>query len=420
MLPNLCNLELHKFHQLHQLDQMRTDVDTPEASQNESVLLQVFRDRDLNETTFNAVFNKQENYKVDLPSEAAQKIQGLKGALLSLCKGNKEFESICQAQLVPRLKTAVKEVQEPLQALLEQAKTTFLQQNDQNGQNRQDCHPRNLSGWDVWDLAARRNGVPELRHLRQLVDRDAQPETDAKGLVRYVIPYAKDGTIYRLVLTNEAILQLLPHVWGMTTWLVRHMIVYPKVVQWDNDEPEFDARPTEAMYGPYEAWDVSDITDMNSLFKAKRRFNAPIGAWDVSNVRNMESMFRRARSFNQPIGAWNVGMVTTMDHMFAGAHAFNQPIGAWDVRIVTDMNGMFYDAESFNQPLGSHDANGQPTLTGGWDVGNVKYMTLMFARTTKFNQPIKNWNVSKVKNYQGSGITDDAQDFNQELPPFPN
>ena len=45
-------------------------------------------------------------------------------------------------------------------------------------------------------------------------------------------------------------------------------------------------------------------------------FNQPIGNWDVSNVTNMFSMFSNAAAFNQPIGDWNVSNVTNMAYMF--------------------------------------------------------------------------------------------------------
>ena len=60
-----------------------------------------------------------------------------------------------------------------------------------------------------------------------------------------------------------------------------------------------------------------------------------ISQWDVSNVTNMESMFSSARSFNQPLNNWNVSKVTDMRWMFADAEAFNQPLNNWNVSHVT-------------------------------------------------------------------------------------
>ena len=50
-----------------------------------------------------------------------------------------------------------------------------------------------------------------------------------------------------------------------------------------------------------------------------------IGTWDVSTVTNMNSMFSRALSFNQPLNDWNVSNVTDMENMFTDARSFNQP-----------------------------------------------------------------------------------------------
>jgi surface protein len=350
---------------------MCTDApDQPGEVDNKSALIDVFRSPDLTETIFRVVFNNWELYAVDLPSNGPEKSRALHAALFNLCATDTDFYAMCQAQLVRRLQTAVKKVQYELLALLELAKKAFPQQ---DGNPRQDCHSRENIGfdeWDVWDLAARRNGVEALRHLRQLVNGDTLVEKDAKGLPHHVIAYTTDETIHHLVLTNDVILQLLPHVWGMTTWLQRHMIVYPKVQQWDNDEVGVNPRPTEEMYGPYEAWDVSDVNNMRGMFENVSYFNLPIGAWNVSNVKDMGGMFWRAENFNQPIGAWDVSNVTNMKDMFAFTESFNQPIQSWNVSNVTDMSSMFFTARSFNQPLDGwkvrSDVNTDRMFYGAW------------------------------------------------------
>ena len=113
-------------------------------------------------------------------------------------------------------------------------------------------------------------------------------------------------------------------------------------------------------------------------------FNQNINSWDVSNVTNMEQMFRDATSFNQDISSWDVSIVESMFLMFGGATSFNQPIGNWDVSNVTNMGGMFLGADAFNQPIGN------------WDVSNVTDMTFMFYDATSFNQDLSSWSVDGV------------------------
>ena len=424
MFPNLCNLKMRKFHQLDQLDQlhqMRTDApNQPGTANNKSVLIDVFRSPDLADNLFKVVLDNRGLYAVDLPSDGPQKSRALHAALFNLCDTDTDIYAICQAQLVRRLQDAVRDVQKELPGLLERVEAVEAETTLKRG----DCHVRNLSGWDVWDLAARRNGVEALRHLGQLVNGDALVETDVKGLTRHAISYTTDGTIRRLVLTNDVILQLLPHVWGMTTWLERHLIVYPKVQQWNVHL--LRDRPTEAMYGPYEAWDVSDTIDMHTMFFYAQSFNQPIGAWDVRNVTDMGEMFYHAQSFNQPIGAWDVRNVTFMGEMFYKATSFNQPIGAWDVRKVTDMSGMFMMAQNFNQPIEEwkvgnvtkmnamfYDANNFNQPIGAWDVGKVETMDYMFCDADSFNKPIEKWVVRNVKDM--SYMFKNARSFNQPL-----
>ena len=106
-----------------------------------------------------------------------------------------------------------------------------------------------------------------------------------------------------------------------------------------------------ALYGPIGEWNMSQMTDMSSLFSFSATFNSNINDWDVSNVTNMANMFWYAEIFNQPLNKWNTSNVTRMSTMFNGTNAFNQDINtnvqtrndgtqyvAWDVSNVENMN----------------------------------------------------------------------------------
>ena len=101
-------------------------------------------------------------------------------------------------------------------------------------------------------------------------------------------------------------------------------------------------------YGNISDWDVSNVTNMNSLFEWKISFNDDISKWDVSNVTNMEYMFCNAFSFNKDIDEWDVSNVTNMKCMFMDACRFNKNIGSWNVSNVTTMEAMFRCATDFN------------------------------------------------------------------------
>ena len=130
--------------------------------------------------------------------------------------------------------------------------------------------------------------------------------------------------------------------------------------------------------------DLSNVTDMESMFAGARAFNQDIGGWEVGNVTDMVAMFNRADAFNQDIGRWDVSNVTDMSAMFGLATAFNQDIGGWEVGNVTDMSQMFREARAFNQDIGR------------WDVSNVTDMGSMFDNAFAFNQDLSRWDVSKV------------------------
>jgi surface protein len=108
-------------------------------------------------------------------------------------------------------------------------------------------------------------------------------------------------------------------------------------------------------------WNVSNVTNMFSMFNGATSFNQNISSWNVGNVANMSGMFFSATSFNQDIGSWNTSNVTTMGSMFNGATSFNQNIGNWNTANVTNMGGMFFNATNFNQVL---DFPINPNMTG--------------------------------------------------------
>lgn len=183
------------------------------------------------------------------------------------------------------------------------------------------------------------------------------------------------------------------------------------------------------------SWNVSNVTNMLSLFNGATAFNQPLGNWNVSNVTNMGYMLQSTR-FNQPIGSWDVSKVTSfrgtfngsafnqdisgwntinvtdMSSMFSNYCPFNQNIGGWNTAKVTDMGGMFFYNQSFNQNIGAWNTaavtnmssmfqgsffnNGGSSSIGSWTTGAVTTMQNMFASATAFNQDVGSWNVSNV------------------------
>ena len=102
--------------------------------------------------------------------------------------------------------------------------------------------------------------------------------------------------------------------------------------------------------------DVSKVTNMYSLFNCVYNpyisnrlgpdyvdLNPNISMWDVSNVTNMDSMFKFCSKFNCDISKWDVSNVKTMYCMFYGCKKFNQDIGGWNVRKVEYHWDMFYN-----------------------------------------------------------------------------
>ena len=127
---------------------------------------------------------------------------------------------------------------------------------------------------------------------------------------------------------------------------------------------------------------------LNSGYRAFYKLKANpsvIANLDVSNLHDMNYMFKEAVSFNKDLSNWEVGNVKEMRSIFNSASVFNNDITNWDVSNVTNMESMFYNALMFNQDISE------------WDTSNVDNMSNMFSWAKSFNQDLNLWCVSKTK-----------------------
>ncbi|XOV93207.1 MAG: BspA family leucine-rich repeat surface protein [Bacteroidota bacterium] len=153
-------------------------------------------------------------------------------------------------------------------------------------------------------------------------------------------------------------------------------------------------------------WDMSTITDLSFMFDAALSFNQPLSSWDVSSVTNMYAALR-GTSFNQDISNWDVSSVQIFSYLFADVVTYNQPMGSWNMSNATSLSGMFVGATAFNQDISN------------WDVSGVESIVALFQDASSFNQDISNWDVSNVSftydNGAWRGPFDNASSFDQSL-----
>ena len=95
-------------------------------------------------------------------------------------------------------------------------------------------------------------------------------------------------------------------------------------------------------YGDISDWDVSRVTNMNSLFSDNLLYmfvnpRKAREAWGTIEVKDVENFLENFRKFNQPLNKWDVSNVTDMGKMFSGADSFNQPLNKWNVSNVKNM-----------------------------------------------------------------------------------
>jgi len=128
-------------------------------------------------------------------------------------------------------------------------------------------------------------------------------------------------------------------------------------------------------------WDVSDVQDMDELFKGMKNFNQPL-PWDTRSVKSMNGTFRRCSAFNQPL-AWDTSSVRDMNATFTGCSSFNTALD-WDTSSVTDMGAMFWTCSALNAEI-------------SFKTQNVEDMSSMFAGNTVFNAKLVGFDTGRVR-----------------------
>ncbi|KAB5491848.1 MULTISPECIES: BspA family leucine-rich repeat surface protein [Flagellimonas] len=268
--------------------------------------------------------------------------------------------------------------------------------------------------------------------------------TDDDDFLNYVYDYTidwGDGTVEEINTSappshayatagdhTVAILGQFPHIYmdnGDATKLL-------SIDQWGNiqwEDMSFAFRGcTQMTYKATDVPDLSQVTDMRSMFENATAFNGDIGDWDTSNVTRMGSMFKNATAFNQDIGGWDTSNVTElgMESMFENATAFNQDISGWDTSGITSFSSMFKGATTFDQPIGGWETSNVINMFGmfsgatsfnqninTWDTSNVLTMGSMFRDATAFNGDVTGWDTSKVNNM--SNMFNGASSFNRNV-----
>ena len=60
-------------------------------------------------------------------------------------------------------------------------------------------------------------------------------------------------------------------------------------------------------------WDVSNVTNMNSMFAYCRKFEGDgLENWDMSNVRDISNMFKECKNFNGDLSSWKLPKITSL------------------------------------------------------------------------------------------------------------
>lgn len=92
----------------------------------------------------------------------------------------------------------------------------------------------------------------------------------------------------------------------------------------------------------------SSVEKMDHMFDGCYQFNSDLSSWNTTGITDMSFMFNEAKAFQgRGLEYWDVSRVTNMDSMFKGSTQFNGDLRAWNVSSVTSMQFMFFYAKAF-------------------------------------------------------------------------
>jgi len=158
-------------------------------------------------------------------------------------------------------------------------------------------------------------------------------------------------------------------------------------------------------------WDMSAVTDTTWMFY-NTPFNQDIGAWFVGAAGNalttVGGMFQSS-AFNKDISAWNVSNVTDMSSLFLANVAFDQNLGPWNVSNVTIMSHIFTNAtgmsaESKSLTFGVHWSANVQWTTGPFSGPFAAAATAAgMAALGSFIPPTKTQLVDGVNKWKAGG-----------------
>jgi len=173
-------------------------------------------------------------------------------------------------------------------------------------------------------------------------------------------------------------------------------------------------REVVSLSGNFASWDTSNVTRMEQLFRRSKNFNEDISSWSVGRVTNMTAMFRDTPLFNQPFTGWKTSSLIKAEHIFRGAKAFNQSIGHWDISKLFRLRHGFSYASSLSASNYDKTLRGwasQKTIYRNFELGavGVNFCHADIYRNTLIND--HGWRIIDAGEETDSRCTSDQSRF---------
>lgn len=165
----------------------------------------------------------------------------------------------------------------------------------------------------------------------------------------------------------------------------------PIIDNWTNQWTDLSSCFFNSVFNqPLNNWDLSNCTNVASIFNNASAWNQDISAWDVSSVQNFGGFNTLGNNTNMNISLWDTSSATNMGAMFRNSFGtFNEDLSAWNVSGVTSFSLMFSECPAFNANLSA------------WNVGSATNFSTMFGNNLSQTTDFSSWNVSNGVNFSG-------------------
>ena len=138
-----------------------------------------------------------------------------------------------------------------------------------------------------------------------------------------------------------------------------------------------------------EKWNLWNVEKLESIFYGCKKFNPDLSNWGnkLRKVNSALYMFHNCNIFQgKGLENWDISELTDMESMFENCINFNANLQNWGYKFNKNLSNMRY--------MFSNCVNFEGNGLENWQVQNVKKMTSMFKNCLALNVNLSNWEIN--------------------------